>query len=126
MRWGIFWKRLTCSLENAALIIEGSMRLHNFLVDYRESNKDIDQELDAILERHLFEQGLDDSNIVPIVVGNQSSRGAGRPTLHEIDNRTLGLQRRDMLKNDLQDYGLHRPRTSQWKDDSYSHVVRVE
>ena len=91
LRWGIFWKRLTCSLENAALIIEGSMRLHNFLVDYRESNKDIDQELDAILERHLFEQGLDDSNIVPIVVGNQSSRGLGRPTLHEIDNMTVRI-----------------------------------
>ena len=126
LRWGIFWKRLKCSLENAAIIIEGSMRLHNFLVDYRESSKDIDKELDAILERHIFEQGLDDSNIVPIVVGNQSSRGAGRPTLHEIDNRTLGLQRRDKLKNDLQDYGLHRPRASEWKDDSYSHVVRVE
>ena len=28
LRWGIFWKRLTRSLENTALVIEGSMRLH--------------------------------------------------------------------------------------------------
>ena len=48
MRWGIFWKRLKCSLENAALIIEASMRLHKFLVDYRESSKDIDEEVEAI------------------------------------------------------------------------------
>ena len=32
MRWGIFWKRLKCSLDNAALIIEGSMRLHKFIL----------------------------------------------------------------------------------------------
>ena len=119
-------KTLKCSLENTALIIEGSMKLNNFIVHYRESSKGIDQELDAILERHLFEQELDDSNIVPIVVGNQSSRGVERPTLHEMDNRTLGLQRRDKLKNDLQDHDLHRPRAQEWKDDSYSHVVRTE
>ena len=34
LRWGIFWKRLTCTLENACLIIEGAMRLHNILVDW--------------------------------------------------------------------------------------------
>ena len=37
LRWGIFWKRLTSSLEHAALIIEGAMHLHNFLVDYRDA-----------------------------------------------------------------------------------------
>ena len=36
LRWGIFWKRLTCSLEQATCVIEGSMRLHNYIVDYRE------------------------------------------------------------------------------------------
>ena len=34
LRWGIFWKRLNYSLENLAIIIEGAMRLHNFLADY--------------------------------------------------------------------------------------------
>ena len=94
------------------------MRLHNFLVDYIESSKETDKEVNEILERHRFEQGLDDNNIVPIVVGNHSSRGRGRPTLHEIDCRTLGLQQRDKLKNDLQVYGLHRPRGQEWKDDN--------
>ena len=101
------------------------MRLHNFLVDYRESSNEPDKEVEAILERHIFEQGLDDTNTVPIVVGSQGIRGRGRPSLHEIDCMTLGLQLRDKLKNDLKDYGLHRPRGHEWKDDNYSHVVRI-
>ena len=87
--WSIFWKRLKSILDNATLIIEGSMRLHNFLVDYRESRKDTDKEVNTILEKHIVEQGLDDNSIVPIDVGNHSSRGIGRPTLHEIDCRTF-------------------------------------
>ena len=43
LRWGIFWKRLLLSLDNAAIVIEGAMGLHNFIVDYRESRKDIDE-----------------------------------------------------------------------------------
>ena len=69
---------------------------------------------------------MDDNNIVPIVVGNQLARGRESPTLHKIDCRTLRLQLRDKLKNDLQDYGLHRPRGQEWKDENYSHVVRTE
>ena len=103
-----------------------SPSFHNFLVDYRESSNDPDKEVDEILERLIFELGLDDNNILPIVVGNQLSRGGGRPILHEVDCRTLGLQLRDKLKNDLQYYGLDRPRGKEWKDDSYSHVVRIE
>ena len=60
------------------------MRLYNFLVDYRKSSKDTDKEVDVILESHIFEQGLDDNNIVSIAVGNQSSRGRGRPSLHKL------------------------------------------
>ena len=36
-RWGILWKSLKCSLDNAALIIERSTHIHTLLVDYRES-----------------------------------------------------------------------------------------
>ena len=44
LRLGIFWKILTCSLKNTSLIIEGSVRLHNFLMDYREAHKVSDEE----------------------------------------------------------------------------------
>ena len=38
LRWGIFWKRLNYSLDNIAIIVEGAMQLHNYLVDYREKS----------------------------------------------------------------------------------------
>ena len=57
LRWSIFWKRVYCTLENASLVIVGSMHLHNFLVDYRDSqsgsgDNSID---DSISERNIFE-----------------------------------------------------------------------
>ena len=57
-------------LDNTAIVIEGAMGLHNFIVDYRESRKDIDEEVETILEIHIFEQGLDDNIIAPIIVGD--------------------------------------------------------
>ena len=30
LRWGIFWKRLCCSLEHTVLICKGAMHLHTF------------------------------------------------------------------------------------------------
>ena len=35
--YGVFLKRLKCSLDHTIIIIEGTMHLHNFLVDYTES-----------------------------------------------------------------------------------------
>ena len=97
LRWGIFRNRLTCSLNNAALIIEGSMRLNKFLVNYRESNKDPNKEVDAILQRYILEQGVDDNGIIPIVVGNQAGV-RGHLSLHKIECRTLRSQFRDKIK----------------------------
>ena len=49
LRWKIFWKRLCCSLDNAILIIEGAMHLHNFIVDYR--NNQVMSEVEESIDR---------------------------------------------------------------------------
>ena len=49
-----------CFLEHSALIIEGAMCLHNFLVDYREANKEKD---DLNIERYLFNDEICDTNV---------------------------------------------------------------
>ena len=36
-----FLKRLNCNLEHATIIIEGSMIIHNYLVNYRERNLNV-------------------------------------------------------------------------------------
>jgi hypothetical protein len=37
LRWGILWRHLQCSLAHNCQIIDACMRLHNFIVEYRES-----------------------------------------------------------------------------------------
>ena len=123
MRWGIFWKRLSVSLENAAILIEGAMHLHNFLVDYRES-KVVDKKLHTFIEREIFQNDLIDSGIIPLVVGEES-RDVGRPLNSEREWKLKGLLRRDLLKNSLMDHDLHRPRKEIWNHDEHYHIVKT-
>ena len=38
LSWGIFLRRLYGSIDNYFLIIQGAMRIHNFLIDFRQDN----------------------------------------------------------------------------------------
>ena len=38
MRWGILWKPLGFTLSNNIQVIDKCIRLHNFIVDFREEN----------------------------------------------------------------------------------------
>ena len=58
LRWGIFWKRLTCSLENLAIIIESTICLHKFLFDYME---DANSAHESIFDKGIFEIGCTDN-----------------------------------------------------------------
>ena len=40
LRWGIFWKRLCCSVDMNMLVCEDYMHLHNFLVSYRDGHNE--------------------------------------------------------------------------------------
>ena len=71
LRWGIFWKRLCCSLANATIIIEGAMRLHNLMVDYR---KDTDSVHGSLCEKGIFENECADNGINPMVIKNDIVR----------------------------------------------------
>ena len=55
LRWGIFWKRIMCSLENLAVIIVGAVCLHNYIVDYRDEKK---MESDMHIDRNVFVTSL--------------------------------------------------------------------
>ena len=122
LRWAIFWKRICCSLSHAAIIIEGAMHLHNFLVNYRE-NIVLDKNLHTYIEREVFNNDLSNNGIVPIVVGDEG-RSAGRPLNSEREWKLKGILRRDLLKGSLMDRDLHRPRKEDWVVDDHYHVVR--
>ena len=120
---GHFWKRLCVSLSHAAIIIEGSMHLHNFLVDYRESQVE-NKKLYTRIEREVFNNNLLDNGIIPLVVGEES-RTMGRPLNSEREWKLKGILRRDLLKGSLMDHDLHRPRKDDWIVDEHCHVVRT-
>ena len=39
LRWGIFWSPLSFSLKHNCNVIDAAMRLHNFIVDFREETR---------------------------------------------------------------------------------------
>ena len=123
LRWGIFWRRLCVSLSSAAIIIEGAMHLHNFLVNYREDMV-VDKNLHTYIEREIFHNDLIDNGIVPLVVGEEGI-GAGRPLNSDKEWKLKGILRRDLLKGSLMDHDLHRPRKEDWAVDKHYHVVRT-
>jgi hypothetical protein len=56
MRWGIFWRKLTFSIEQIGKIINAAMLLHNFLVDEREAEQGLNAEEAAFLP-YFFAKG---------------------------------------------------------------------
>ena len=119
--WGIFWKRLFCSLENAALIIEGAARLHNFLVDYRE-RYDCHEELTH--ERVIFHEDILNTNAMPVQTGSDLGRPRGRILDEERSSRIEGMVIRDNLKKVLREGEMYRPRKNEWYCDFASHTYR--
>ena len=120
LRWGIFWKRLMYSLEHTAIIIEGAMCLHNFLVDYRD---DMKHERDLYIDRNIFNEQLMDTYADTLQVGNDDYRPPGRIT---DDTRTLrqkGLILRNSLCRTLADHDMQRPTRTEWGDNQNTHVT---
>ena len=87
MRWGIFRKRLNCKLEHAAIIIEGAMRLHNYLVDYREKHLEVNE---LATDMVVFHEDLLNSNTIPVQTGNDLGRPQGNMTSEDRFNRLDG------------------------------------
>ena len=98
------------------------MRLHNYLVDYREENNCY---IDAIVEKDTFEVASDDNEVNSMVLGNNVCNSAGIPSLHEKDERVNRLKIRDKLRQSLLDHEMRRPRKSEWNMDKYMHVNRI-
>lgn len=121
LRWGIFWKILTCSLNNASLIIEGAMHLHNYLVEYRNANRNNE----IINDTDLFNEIVTDVGAESLQVGNDLGRPRGRTTNVERSSRHLGLFIRNKLTNSLSTHGLYKPRKEEWIEDNNTHVQRI-
>ena len=115
-------------MEHAAIIIEGAMHLHNFIIDYRNSNENSSADGsqcrgEEVIERQVFQDELVECGVSSNVTGQDSSRVVGRPRLDERDCRLRGLVLRDKLRKSIADHDMHRPRKNEWRQDSHMHIV---
>ena len=123
LRWGIFWKRLTSSINNSIVTCEGAMHIHNFLVDHRMKNNT--PVVADTTERERFVDDMCDNAIFNMVITNDSNRGeGGRPNNEEKLRRMNGVKLRDELKNALVNLNMHRRRKKDnWNYDSANHII---
>ena len=118
---GIFWKRLTSSLDNTFTIIEGAMRIHNFLVDYRDDNMmDMRKDFSNDLASHM--ETVAESGIIPGVVVNDNHRPSGRIANDEKVRRLKGIISRDELCMKIANHNMVRPRKN-WRIDEHNHTI---
>ena len=108
------------SLDNACLFIEGAMRLHNFLVDYRQCENDVYQK-----DKQIFEDNIRDVNAQPLQVGSDLGRPSGRITGTDKETCTQGLSLRNQLTNALAQHDMHRPERNEWYTNTNTHVQQL-
>ena len=83
------------------------MHLHNFLVDWRESL--IDSEEDLLIESEIFQYDKLDNGITSAVINSDATRPTGHPSEDEIECRMNGLMLRDHLRQSLKNHNMERP-----------------
>ena len=114
-RWGIFWKPLQTSLTNHRYVIDAGLRLHNFIVDFRNENNDTNQYTEEEERQELNYASFKFTTANPFaVLGNQADedygfRRVGRVSNAEHKLRDDGKRLRDTIIENLYSRGLVRP-----------------
>ena len=94
---------MTCSLDHASVIIEGAIRLHNFIIDYRDEHCNTDKE---VTDKRMFTEDISNNGAKVMVVGDDQHH-KGRISNDEKDYRLKGLQLRDTLRIFLMNHDMH-------------------
>ena len=130
-RWGLFNQKLLFGVRDVKHIIDGAFRLHNFLVDWREVEKERtgeenEQENDADLdtfrresrEEIMFER---EGILGALDYQEDSSRqqlvreAVGRPMKNMERCKELGIDMRQRCREGFHQEGMKRPSRSNWR-----------
>ncbi|KAL7506494.1 hypothetical protein ACHAXN_009688 [Cyclotella atomus] len=114
LRWGILWKPLGFRLKHNVNIIDACMRLHNFIVDWREGehfkSSEVDERTIFFEDHRRFMAAYPDLEVVGVHGGEEEERrNRGRPTNVDKAIRDLGLSVRQSLCDDVAARKLVRP-----------------
>ena len=129
-RFGIFWKALEGNLKSHKYTIDACMRLHNFIIDFREEMKKNKKDTynDDFERREL---DIDSDEFVTQnagaslgVVGDNILGNSGRPSDAEAVERNRGIELRDYFCDEIAAAGMKRPTNdkSQNQTDRHSRV----
>ena len=112
-RFGIFWRELQFNLETSIVIIDATLRLHNYLVEFQEeSNRNHDFERDYKRyeeECYKFSIMYPDEIIGCFGDGRNDEECVGRPSNEHIKNKNLADKLRNFIKRDIEREGMRRP-----------------
>jgi hypothetical protein len=124
-RWGILWRPLQYNLDRHKFIIDACMRLHNFLVDYREEHGSERWEEDMeFYSAECLSFCTANPDIAVGIYGNgsQGEGATGRPSNRERDMRDKGIIMRDALRDLMKKNNLERCNRT-WSSNACNHVV---
>lgn len=127
-RWGIFWRPLQGSLSNHKYTIDSALRLHNFIIDWREAEIERQATRNAQGMRTLSPDDIEDIRELDIASrtfmianpfaligtyseGSEEDRARGRPTNEEKEIRNQGKMLREKITATMRHKGLLRPST---------------
>jgi hypothetical protein len=127
LRWGILWKPLGFKLKNTTQVIDACLRLHNFIVDYREERRHLSglDELERIVFHDEYRRFLlcnPDLDNFGVYGGDDEQHldengqpfvPRGRPLVEETLSREAGMTRRNEICENIARSGRVRP-TVNW------------
>ena len=121
-RWGIFWKPLKFSLKHNVAVIDAALRLHNFIVDFREEFETTEP---TNFEKTIFDDEClryltaNPEAVVGVYGGDEEERfdDIGRPTNAESNSRSMGKAWRNKLRDAILLKGLRRPLANWFRND---------
>ncbi len=129
---GKLMSKLRFSLKNNCRIIDACMRLHNFIVEYRESAAAADD----TDERYIFEDdfrrflaaspvflqgGIHGGEDEAVRDANFEPTRGGRPTRAESESEKLGREWRDSICNNIAAQHLIRPLSNWYRNQNRMH-----
>ena len=114
-RFGIFWRPLEGNLKNHQHTIDACLRLHNFILEFREEMKNNELGIDSE-EFERRELDIQSDNFMRLntgarlgAVGGDSVQNRGRTSANETVERDRGMEFRNKLRDTLAAAGMARP-----------------
>ena len=128
LRWGILWRSLQFSLRNNIRVIDACMRLHNFIVDYREANGADNNADKSIFDEDCRRFLATQSNVRSVGVhggedeirldANGNPCLGGRPTNIEAETTREGKTIREKIKAYITREERTRPQSNWYRENN--------